>query len=175
MCDPVLWMKIRDGNPNNTYGLVRTGANGLARNHQGWDLEALVGTHIFAIADGTIAWTQAATPNGDYGNQILLKYTGASGLTRYAFYAHLQSFIVKADQEVVDGELIGATGQTGNAANTTPHLHFEIRDTDLLNPGLGLAHRIDPAVAIGPAPLVARSSRGQWGPSGFVSAEPKPG
>ena len=175
MCDPVLWMKIRDGSTNNTFGLVRTYPNGTPKPHQGWDLEALVGTHVFAIADGTIAWTQPVTPNGDYGNQILLKYTGSSGVTRYAFYAHLSSYTVKADQTVVDGELIGATGQTGNAANTTPHLHIEIRDTDSQSPGLGLAHRIDPAVALGPAPLVARSTKGEWGPNGFVSSGPKVG
>jgi murein DD-endopeptidase MepM/ murein hydrolase activator NlpD len=166
MIDPLLFMKIRDGAMSNTFGMVRTDSNGNPKPHQGWDLEALVGTYVLAVGDGTIVWTRN---DGDYGNQVLLAFAITGGVTRYAFYAHLRSFNVKAGQQVEEGELIGATGQTGNAAGTTPHLHFEIRDTDSQGPGLGLVHRIDPSTLLGPAPLAGRSVPGQWSAGGYVS------
>lgn len=166
MMDPLLWMKIRDGVVNNTYGWVRTDSAGNPKCHQGWDLEALLGTHALAVDDGTVVWTQLLA--GDYGTQLLLEFT-TGGVKRYAFYGHLQMTFVAAGQSVSKGELLAQTGDTGNAGGTTPHLHFEIRDTDSMTPGTGLSHRLDPSNFLGAAPLVARSVPGQWSAGGYVS------
>lgn len=164
MTDPLLWMQIRDSSANNTFGWVRDEGT---KAHQGWDLEAALLTPIIAIADGTIAWTR--TKEGDYGTQILLRFAADDNSTDYAFYAHLNQLLVCAGQDIEEGELIGTTGSTGNAAGPgiTPHLHFEIRNTDSQSPGNGLGHRIDPQTVLGAPPLAGRSLKGQWTAGGF--------
>jgi murein DD-endopeptidase MepM/ murein hydrolase activator NlpD len=75
---------------------------------------------------------------------------GASHL--YAFYGHLKWIHpalkqVKQCVAIPEGSPVGATGVSGNATNTPPHLHFEIRTTPC--PGRGLAGRIDPGEILG--------------------------
>ena len=45
---------IRGQKVSNTFGMVRTYANGTPKPHQGWDFAAAVGTPAYAIADGKI-------------------------------------------------------------------------------------------------------------------------
>jgi len=51
---------------------------------------------------------------------------GASG-TRY-YYAHLSAFAegVTEGKVVTAGDVVGFVGNTGNAATTPAHLHFEV-------------------------------------------------
>ena len=180
MTDPLLYMKIREGKISNTFGMVRTNTDGTLKPHQGWDLQANLCTQVFAVAKGTIVWTRADDGVSDYGNQVLLAFSGqyVNGAPLYgpfqqffAFYAHLTSFIVKPGQLVEEGELIASTGQSGNAGNTPPHLHFEIRSTDSQTPGTGLGSRIDPATFLGAPPLAGRSVPGYWGPTGYIRVD----
>ena len=119
----------------NTYGLVRSNHS---QAHQGWDLEAPLGTPIFAISDGELS--SGTSPS--YGNWLSLKFQHR-GRTYFAFYAHLSAIQMK-ECSVREGAIIGLTGRTGNAAKIPEgeaHLHFEIRNVE--HPGLGLpwAHR----------------------------------
>ena len=175
-------MKIREGKISNTFGMVRTNDDGTPKAHQGWDLQANLGTQVFAVAPGTVVWVRPddGDPKNKYGNQVLLAFSGQScqGAPRYgpfqqfyALYAHRAAFIVKAGQEVEEGELIASSGQSGNAGHTPPHLHFEVRSTDSPTPGLGLGGRLDPALFLGPPPLVGRSVPGHWGPSGYIRVD----
>ena len=50
--------------------------------------------------------------------------TEVNGTTYY--YAHLNDY-VGGNRSVSTGELIGHVGNTGNAADAPPHVHFEIR------------------------------------------------
>lgn len=50
---------------------------------------------------------------------------GADGVTYYG--AHMDSSAVSNGQQVRRGDVLGAVGNTGNAAGTPPHLHFEIK------------------------------------------------
>lgn len=59
-----------------------------------------------------------------YGNFALI---GGAGEGRSYFYAHMpRPALVRDGERVFEGERIGAVGETGNAAGTGCHLHFEI-------------------------------------------------
>lgn len=148
MHNPLDYMEIRRGLPNNGFGMVR---NGGKRPHQGWDLWAPVGTPIFAVGSGTIEFVYVNA--GDYGTQICLGFENpqSPGTLLYAFYAHLSQVYVKKNSWVDEGQMLGLTGKSGNAKGfksiEDEHLHFEIRD--LAAPGTGLKHRLDPAKFFG--------------------------
>lgn len=137
---------IRRDIRNNAFGMVR---NGGARPHQGWDLYAAPGTPCYAIADGRIEYVRFSA---GYGNTILLEFTHG-GRTLYAAYSHL-SVIAMRKGPVRRGDMIGLTGNTGNAQSMRgedQHLHFEIRTTR--DAGQGLGGRIDPAMLYSSAPI----------------------
>src|ERR1051325_5375226 len=131
----------------NTFGLVRTNVNNQPRPHQGWDLEAAVGTPVYAIAGGEAKSGYSDT----YGHTVSLKFTHASAIY-YAFYAHLTpiSGPISFNRSILEGEILGYTGMSGNASGIPAdeaHLHFEIRTIE--NPGLGLVGRVDPGEIFG--------------------------
>jgi murein DD-endopeptidase MepM/ murein hydrolase activator NlpD len=147
---PLFSNVIRKRQLSNTFGMVRHYANGSPKPHQGWDLEATVGTPAYAIADGKIVFVHHG---GDYGLQICMSFH-FQGQQRFAFYAHLQHAYVTAGHNVKLDDLIATTGKSGNASNLPKdedHLHFEIRTQ--ANCGLGLAGRISPLVIYGICPL----------------------
>lgn len=100
--------------------------------HQGWDLYAAVGTSIYAISKGKVEYVRD-TGKKFYGLQVCLHFRPQGYLSAYypkglyAFYAHLLQVRVKTGDLVMEGQILGATGTSGNAENTPPHLHFEIR------------------------------------------------
>lgn len=143
MQNPLDTMRIRRGIPNNTFGMVR---NNNTKPHQGWDLAALPGTPVYAIATGRAEFVEN---KGAYGVQICQTFEHR-GQPLYAFYAHLEHALVKNGDKITEGQLIGYSGQTGNASGqceADAHLHFEIRLVP--RPGLGLAGRIDPGEILG--------------------------
>lgn len=137
---------IRRGSDSNTFGFVRRDANGK-RAHQGWDFYAKKGTPCFAISDGTVAHV---SERGNLGLLIVMSI-GKTG--KYAAYAHLARALVKPGDQVLLGQMISLTGDSGNAAGMTgldEHLHFEIREKVLT--GLGLLDRISPYKVFGQIP-----------------------
>lgn len=88
------------------------------RTHEGVDMAAPIGTHVFASDGGTVI--RASVYSG-YGNCIDIQH--ANGwITRYG---HLSAFAVKVGDKVYQGQYIGNVGSTGHS--TGPHLHFETR------------------------------------------------
>ena len=85
--------------------------------HEGNDIFAPRGTWNVAAADGHTRLSQGERQ----GNGLWL--TGNDG-TQY-FYAHFDDYWGGA-RDVVAGELIGFTGNTGDAQFTETHTHFEI-------------------------------------------------
>ena len=88
------------------------------RIHEGIDIPDKKGAPILAVADGKIV---KATNKGNAGKQIWLEVG-----SKTFFYAHLDDITVTQGQEVKQGDEIGTVGNTGNAKNTLPHLHFGI-------------------------------------------------
>lgn len=90
--------------------------------HEGVDVFADRGTPVVAVASGTIDRIRMGTAIG--GNTVWL---AADDGTEY-YYAHLDRVVASLDvgDHVGVGEVLGAVGNTGNAATTPPHLHFQV-------------------------------------------------
>lgn len=90
--------------------------------YNGVDLSAgVIGTPIIASAGGTVIVSKESGWNGGYGKYVVVKHSNGT----QTLYAHNNDNIVAVGQTVVQGQVIGYLGSTGNS--TGPHIHFEIR------------------------------------------------
>lgn len=101
------------GKINSKYGVRRR------RSHQGTDIDLEVGDPVYAVFDGRVRISQYQ--NGGYGNLVIIRHD--NGLETY--YGHLSERLVKPNEWVTAGQVIGYGGSTGRS--TGPHLHFETR------------------------------------------------
>jgi len=97
-----------------SWGFPRPGG----RKHKGVDMFASRGEPVYAVQSGT-----ASASNNSLGG--ITVHLRSGGITYY--YAHLDSRTFSGAISVSQGETLGYVGNTGNAAHTSPHLHFEIR------------------------------------------------
>lgn len=104
-----------------TFGAPRMVGTPFAHLHQGTDIFAPAGTPLVAVERGVLLRVGTDVLGG-----TKLWLVGATG-TRY-FYAHLSALAEgTADGRSVEaGSVVGYVGNTGNARNTSPHLHFEV-------------------------------------------------
>ncbi len=113
-------------------GNFRTPIGGSCRNgYHSWavDCPNPPGTGVAAAASGIVEEVNVGGWNGGYGTQIVVNH-GNGWKTRYA---HLSAARVSVGESVSSGEIIAASGATGNV--TGPHLHFEIiKNGQRLNP-----------------------------------------
>ncbi|WP_397302140.1 peptidoglycan DD-metalloendopeptidase family protein [Nonlabens ulvanivorans] len=93
---------------------------GGSRSHEGNDIFASKGHPVVAITYGTIS---SIRNRGLGGKQVWVKDYD-NGYLHY--YAHLDDWIVNEGDMVWSGDTLGYVGNTGNAKNTPPHLHFGI-------------------------------------------------
>lgn len=94
------------------------GSLGSYWGHTGMDIAGNYGAPVRASKSGTVvrsAWY------GPYGMHVIIDH--GNGVT--TLYAHMSAKYVSVGQYVVQGEMIGLVGRTGNV--TGPHLHFEVR------------------------------------------------
>lgn len=93
-----------------------------AHRHEGTDIFAELGTPVIASADGVVS---RMTTTGRLGGTSL-RLTTTNGT--FFYYAHLDRFVdgLANGDRVNGGDVVGFVGQTGNAAGTPPHLHYEI-------------------------------------------------
>lgn len=89
--------------------------------YNGIDIAASTGTNVLASASGEVILSRSFGYNGGYGQYIVVKHPNGT----QTLYAHLSQNYVFAGQNVVQGQVIGAVGNTGRS--TGPHLHFEVR------------------------------------------------
>lgn len=90
---------------------------GGKRRHEGVDITAPRGSAVLAVANGII---DKVKEGGSGGKQVWLQLENGW----MVYYAHLHAQLVKKGQAVKTGDLIGTVGNTGNAVNAGPHLHF---------------------------------------------------
>lgn len=89
------------------------------RRHDGVDIKSRAGTPIKAADHGRVVY--AGSMRG-YGNLILVRHAG----NFFTAYAHNSANLVREQQTVKKGAIIGKVGKTGRASG--PHLHFEVRE-----------------------------------------------
>jgi len=87
--------------------------------HRAIDVASPMGSPVVASDTGTV--TFAGWNNYGYGYLIVINH----GNGYETFYAHLDSVNVVPGQIVYQGNVIGATGNSGNSSG--PHIHFEVR------------------------------------------------
>lgn len=139
---------IRKNSVNNTFGMVRKNTDGSSRPHQGWDFYAKEGTSCYAISNGEVKHVES---RGSLGLMIVVSI-GNTG--KHAAYCHLSKSKVEVGDRVVLGEMIGFTGNSGNAigmVGADQHLHFEIRNQVIT--GTGLEGRVSPLEVFGKCPM----------------------
>ena len=93
----------------------------IGGDHFGNDIFGAKGTPLVACVDGTIS-NVANTSIG--GKNVTIK----DSCGWYYYYAHMDSIAgdIKSGKKVSAGHYLGTLGKTGNAASTSPHLHFSI-------------------------------------------------
>jgi len=96
---------------------------GFTYSHKGLDICLARGDSIKAAFDGVVRY--AKYNHGGFGNLVILRHY--NGLETY--YAHQSKILVKTNQIVNSGDIIGLGGSTGRSRS--PHLHFEVRYTDV--------------------------------------------
>ncbi len=112
-----------NGNPivEDPYGYTRV-INNFTMPHKGTDIEAPLGTPIYAMNQGFIRFTDDLR---NYGKTIVIDH----GLGLQTVYMHLSEIIVTNGQKVEKGDLIGKSGDTGYVLG--PHLHLTVRIWDV--------------------------------------------
>lgn len=101
--------------------------------HPGIDIKIPTGTPLRAIANGIVH--KSETSRYGFGQYITILHPQVPDpsqpngkKTIYSTYAHLSRRSVHKGQTVQKGDLIGYSGQSGDA--TAPHLHFQIDSQD---------------------------------------------
>ena len=121
--------------PGDTFGAARSDVSGGW--HHGDDLFAPAGTPLLAVAHGivfSVGWERVGGwrlwLRDDIGNEF--------------YYAHLSAYSPLAVNGAVvnAGDVLGFVGDSGDAASTPPHLHFEVHPVGLL--GRGYDGAVDP-------------------------------
>jgi murein DD-endopeptidase MepM/ murein hydrolase activator NlpD len=105
------------GAPSSPFGSWRNYNNIATRRHAGYDFRAPVGTPVLASASGRVVLSR---PLDIHGNNVVIDH----GWGVYTEYAHLSERYVVPGQFVLQGDVIGLSGNTGRS--TGPHMHWEI-------------------------------------------------
>jgi len=99
------------------YGSERLEAGGAIVWH-GIGIRAPVGTPVRAVRAGRV---RHSGPLNTYRTTVIIEHGGGF----YSVYAYLQDAIVRLDQSVTEGQIIG---HVGDSVDRGPRLHFELRE-----------------------------------------------
>jgi len=89
----------------------------FGREHEGIDIAVPIGTPVRATMTGRVVW---AGEHGAWGNVVAVE--NGEWLV---IFAHLSQVLVKENEIVRAGEIVGLSGSSGNS--TGPHVHYEVR------------------------------------------------
>lgn len=100
------------------FGYRTATIRGMTSYHQAVDIGVPIGTSVWASCGGTVVhagWMSS------YGYCVFINHPDG----KQTRYAHLSRVLVSNGQQVVQGQKIALSGNTG--VSTGPHLHFEMR------------------------------------------------
>jgi murein DD-endopeptidase MepM/ murein hydrolase activator NlpD len=89
--------------------------------HPGVDIVTELGTPVVSAAKGKVTKINLNSDKSGYGNYIEITHPNKIS----TLYGHLSEILVKENQVLQKGEIIGLVGDTGRS--TGPHLHFEVQ------------------------------------------------
>ncbi|MBS5317005.1 MAG: M23 family metallopeptidase [Zhenhengia sp.] len=95
--------------------------------HEGIDLEVEFGTPLYAIEDGKIIKAAPDSKGLDAGGGHMVFIDHGNGVQ--SRYMHLSAYAVRTGDEVKAGDVIGFSGDSGDA--TKALLHYELRVDDV--------------------------------------------
>lgn len=104
--------------------------------HEGLDFYASIGDPVFACMDGVVIETQQASTG--YGYLVVVQHDG--GWTTW--YAHLSSLLVRINDYVYRGHMVGYAGNTGYSKG--PHLHLTVQHETMGRDGYSVPKVVDP-------------------------------
>ena len=116
---PSISFPVLNGENRDIGGFWGDPRNGK-RKHKGVDIFAKKGTPVLATGPGTVSRVRT----GGLGGKTVWVRDKKFGHQQY--FAHLDEQLVTVGQAVERGDTLGTVGQTGNARNTPPHLHYGI-------------------------------------------------
>lgn len=137
--NPTIASSGASGTAGGMFGCVRIGSDAICdyshRNHSGVDIACPLNTEVYSMYSGTVMQIRDTFNPGEcedksYGNYVTVRYTDSSGSTFDVFYAHLNTVGVSVGDEISYDQVIGESGNTGNAGDTgiVPHVHIETRE-----------------------------------------------
>jgi murein DD-endopeptidase MepM/ murein hydrolase activator NlpD len=146
------------------YNLIRGVApdGTLLRAHDGQDILVPLGTIVVAPLGGVVVDPATVLRPWDparYGKVIAIRSTEASSAGYTVLMAHLSRQSVAIGTAVRRGQVVGRTGRTGNALESLPHLHIEIRAPFEIRYGYGGVIRRVAAFDILPSLRAAAAGR----------------
>ncbi len=89
--------------------------------HNGVDIAVPIGTHLYSAVDGTVILAAYSESAGNW-----VKVQTDTGWT--VIFMHMDSLTVSTGQQVMRGDHLGYSGNTGRS--TGPHLHLEVRNPE---------------------------------------------
>jgi murein DD-endopeptidase MepM/ murein hydrolase activator NlpD len=112
-------------NFNDYFAIPSRGWNwGRLHSYNAVDIANACGTPIYAAAEGLVSQVDYGW-NGGYGNYLIIEHPFGENI--WTRYAHLLKSAVSIGDYVLQGDLIGYIGNTGNTHGPTGcHLHFEV-------------------------------------------------
>ncbi len=114
---PDIYPVSKESRLTSGYGYREDPFTGKRAFHGGIDLAVPEDSEVVSCGSGKIV---KAGHNRTNGNFIIIDH----GNTYKSHYGHLSQLLVKKDDEVKKGQVIGLSGNTG--MSTGPHLHFQI-------------------------------------------------
>lgn len=102
----------------NTFGKIRHPKYNTVTKNNGIDIQALIGSDVFAIGPGRVAYADRFL---GYGTLIIIDHNDGY----YTLYGHLSEMLVQVGANVASGQKIGEIGDVGSLGEAM--LHFEMR------------------------------------------------
>ncbi|MCK7556066.1 M23 family metallopeptidase [Chitinophaga sedimenti] len=120
---PSLAFPVQGGNRSSIGSFWGAARDAGARRHEGIDIFGKKRTPLLAVANGSVYRVEET----NLGGKVV--WLRPEGKPYHVYYAHLDEQLVRSGQQVRAGDTLGLLGNTGNAKNTSPHLHFGIYAT----------------------------------------------